>query len=407
MNLTFIRNLVKPLDSFDRLTLAYLAFLNALILFFPARLEFAPTFFVFHIMIGAACIALSNTARKAQSPAVQFLHAWTPLALFLFFFEELQYLVHLIHPGWFDTYLISFDYALFSAHPTVWLERFVSPTTNDAMQFAYMTYYFYAVILGALLYSQKDCRSLRMLMTASAAAYYIGYVISILFPIEGPFHTLAAFQSTELRGGLFTVLIGHIERFGRVHGAAFPSAHVSGSTVALLAAWHFGFRKIESPIRLLRRSASFQLARSLVESLCALRIETPFVGTHGKQNGGAQRLPFCRWPMRSPQTFRGTEHSRSEVEKSARWLFWIFLPFYLAMLVATVYGRYHYVADVLAGILTGLFGFQIGMQCFARRKSGDVLPYESNFAFSPATLPESVKFCACPPKEALPAAVRH
>jgi membrane-associated phospholipid phosphatase len=190
--------------------------------------------------------------------------------------------VHLVHPGWFDAVLIRFDYALFGVHPTVWFEQFATPSLNDAMQFAYMTYYFYTVVLGAALRARGELASFWRLMTASAAAYYIGYVVSTLFPVEGPYHTLAALHRVELSGGPVTSLMNFIESWGRVHGAAFPSAHVSGSFVAIGAAWKF------------RRN-----------------------------------------------------------------LFWIFLPFFLAMLVATVYGRYHYAADVFAGLITGWIGWRL------------------------------------------------
>jgi membrane-associated phospholipid phosphatase len=49
-----------------------------------------------------------------------------------------------------------------------------------------------------------------------------------------------------------------------------------------------------------------------------------------------------------------------------RKLFWWLLPFYVGMLFSTVYGRYHYVADVIAGIAVGFLGFWAGhrlMQC--------------------------------------------
>ncbi len=41
-------------------------------------------------------------------------------------------------------------------------------------------------------------------------------------------------------------------------------------------------------------------------------------------------------------------------------LFWIFLPLVLALLVSTVYLRYHYVVDVIAGILLFVFTIYIG-----------------------------------------------
>jgi membrane-associated phospholipid phosphatase len=50
-----------------------------------------------------------------------------------------------------------------------------------------------------------------------------------------------------------------------------------------------------------------------------------------------------------------------------RWLFWAMLPLFLCMCVSTVWGRYHYVADVFAGLLTGTLGCWIGSWFMSRR----------------------------------------
>lgn len=288
----------RACGPFEWLTLAYLGFLNLLILLFHRNLPGAPLFFLGHLALAAAVVALTAAARRSQHPILFLFYHWYPLALFLFFFEELHYLVHLVVPGWLDPWLIRFDYALFGVNPTVWLEQFASPVLNDLMQFAYMTYYVFPVVLGGVLYRRRELHAFWVVFTATAAAYYIGYAVSILFPIEGPYHTLAGLQHGELDGGAFTAAINWIESFGRVHGAAFPSAHVSGSFVMMLGAWKYG-------------STSLTTGR--------------------------------------------------------RWLFWLFLPFFLLMLVATVYGRYHYVVDVLAGLLVGAVGFRLAMTALARR----------------------------------------
>lgn len=46
--------------------------------------------------------------------------------------------------------------------------------------------------------------------------------------------------------------------------------------------------------------------------------------------------------------------------KFRRWLFWTLFPFYLVMCFSTIWGRYHYCADVLGGIVTGTLGYVIG-----------------------------------------------
>lgn len=268
--------------AFEWATLAYLFVLNFLIVVFRRNLAGAPAYLLAHFGLALAIVALCWADARCSSPALRFLRHWYPMLLFLAFFEELHYLAHLVFPGWYDRWLIQSDYALLGVHPTVWFEQFARPGPNDFMQFTYMSYYFYGVILGGVLYVRNETRAFWRVMTATGVSYYLGYLVSIFFPIEGPFHALAGLHQVDLAGGFFTSVIDFIERFGRVHGAAFPSAHVSGSLVALIGAWRY-----------------------------------------------------------------------------RRGLFWVFLPLFASMLVATVYGRYHYVADVVAGLLFGALGWAI------------------------------------------------
>jgi membrane-associated phospholipid phosphatase len=53
--------------------------------------------------------------------------------------------------------------------------------------------------------------------------------------------------------------------------------------------------------------------------------------------------------------------------KFRRWLFWVLAPVFLCMCFSTIWGRYHYVADVFAGMTTGTLGYVIGT-CIMRRR---------------------------------------
>ena len=50
-----------------------------------------------------------------------------------------------------------------------------------------------------------------------------------------------------------------------------------------------------------------------------------------------------------------------------RWLFWTMLPVFLLMCVSTIWGRYHYIADAFAGLITGTLGYVIGSWVMKRR----------------------------------------
>jgi membrane-associated phospholipid phosphatase len=237
-----------------------------------------------HVSIAAALAWLVRAASRSRSAPLQLARHWYPLPLYLFLFEELGGFVHAIFPQWIDQWLIDFDYRCAGGmQPAVWFARFASPAVNDFMQFAYMTYFLYLFLLPAVLYARKDRLAFWTTMTATAVANYSVYAIAVLLPTESPYHAFAWLRAQPLAGSYCTAVIDLIERFGRVHGAAFPSAHVAGSMVAMCAGWRY-----------------------------------------------------------------------------RRWLFRICLPFFASMCVATVYGRYHYVADVLAGLLVGHFAFVAG-----------------------------------------------
>jgi membrane-associated phospholipid phosphatase len=287
------------LGAFEWVALGYLLLSSVMIFAFSKNLARTNPVHPWKLIGAQAIVAtfiflLCGVAARAEERAKltgmqfstefwRFWRCWYPHLFFLFCFEELAYLVHLVNPNWQDAKLIAFDHWLFGVHPAVWLEQFATPLCNELIQLAYLTYFVYLVVLGGILYYRKEWHAYWSVMTYSAAAYAIGYVIAMLFPIESPWFAMAGMWHGELRGGPFTATINFIEHYGRVRGAAFPSEHVAGSVAVLWGAWRF-----------------------------------------------------------------------------RRWLFWIMLPLVTAMCFSTIWGRYHYVADIFGGTVTGTLGYLIG-----------------------------------------------
>ena len=233
--------------AFEWIALGYLGLSCVLIAMFsenlahPVRLIGVQAFVAAVILVLCRVEARRGTDRNV-CPAVSqkfwhFWRHWYPHLFFLFCFEEMAKLVHLFSPGWQDAKLIAIDQWLTGVNPSLWLERFAHPALNEFMQFAYVTYFVYLLIIGGLLYYQRDWKCYWAVMTYSAIAYVLGYVISMLFPVQSPWFAMAGIWHGELVGGPFTALVNLIEKFGRVHGAAFPSQHVAGAVAALWGAW--------------------------------------------------------------------------------------------------------------------------------------------------------------------------
>jgi membrane-associated phospholipid phosphatase len=222
----------------DRLTLAYLAFVGLLLVVSPNPLPKRGMLLAAHVGFALMIFALAYF-RQRQTPVLHFLSYWYPLGLSGFFFEEIHSIVHIIFRGWFDAPLIQFDYVMFGVHPTVWFEQHISYWLTEVMNFFYFTYWPLIPALALLLWLRHQ-KQFQEFVFALCLSYIFCYLVFIFFPVEGPYHTLRALQTVhETPGWVFTHLVEFVEKHGRIHGGAFPSAHVAGSFVATIAAYRY------------------------------------------------------------------------------------------------------------------------------------------------------------------------
>lgn len=223
----------------DRLTLAYTFFVGLLLALSTNPIQKRGKLLAVHAGILLMVFAFAYFRRHPKTPILRFLSHWYPLGLSAFFFEEIHSIVHIIHERWFDTYLINFDYAMFGVHPTIWFEQHISYGLTETMSFFYFTYWPLIPALALLLWL-SDKEQFSSYVFALCLSYCCCYLVFIFFPIEGPYHTLRQLQSiNEMPGGVFTHLVDLIEKHGRIHGGAFPSAHVAGSVVSTSAAFRY------------------------------------------------------------------------------------------------------------------------------------------------------------------------
>ena len=151
----------EPLGAFEWVALSYLGFSGALMVIYHKNLARPAFHIAVHFGVAVAILVITNVAyctgrgefsRPRIAMCLSWVRDWYPQAVLLFCFEELQILVHLIVPAWRDSVLIAFDHWLTGVYPAVWLAQFTSVWLNEAMQVAYMSYYFFLTILGASLY---------------------------------------------------------------------------------------------------------------------------------------------------------------------------------------------------------------------------------------------------------------
>lgn len=265
----------------DLLTIFFLAMLSGLAVFSaPANPAWAELFATYAALGVAILAAAAYRTRVGTAKRGFYLSVVITVMTVFIVFNSLGELIASFHATTFDDVLIAVDHSMFGVHPTVWMERWIRPTLSALLQFAYISYYFIPLWLGAVFIAKGRFEAFEEALFGIVLCFYLSYVGYLLVPAVGPRFTLSHLQTANLQlYPLIETIQAVLNALEKNKTDAFPSGHTAVSLMCLYFAW-------------------------------------------------------------------------KEREKK---LFAVFVPVVTGLLISTVYLRYHYVIDVIAGIaLTGL-----------------------------------------------------
>jgi membrane-associated phospholipid phosphatase len=220
----------------DRLLLTYWTALTIAVVLRRDRVEAWGWVLLLHAVVIAAIVVLRR--RRDRWPHA---HAWYPLLVPLIAFQEAAFLSTLFADGWQDHHILALEARLFDVPPTVWLGQFRSQSLSEMLQFGYLSYFLFLPLIGFVLYRRADQAPFFGVMAATMLAYIACYAVFLVFPTEGPAHTLRHLHPLPPPEGPLASLVQFIQRAG-THGNAFPSAHVAGAIVPAIFATRYAIR---------------------------------------------------------------------------------------------------------------------------------------------------------------------
>jgi membrane-associated phospholipid phosphatase len=153
-------------------------------------------------------------------------------------FNSLGALIAGMHTTTFDASLIAVDHAIFGVHPTVWMERLISPLLTGLLQFAYISYYSIPISLGVVLIARGRFGEFEEVLFGILLCFYLSYVGYLLVPAIGPRFTLSHLQTADLQFSPFIETIQDtLNGLEKNKTDAFPSGHTAVSLMSLYYAW--------------------------------------------------------------------------------------------------------------------------------------------------------------------------
>lgn len=185
---------------------------------------------VLAVNLCAAALALCvlPAVRGRSSAATRFIGHALPLLIFFLFYKECGLI--LSRPGvkWRDASLERPERALQEIFPEI------PAGAGELLSASYMSYVPFLVTAAVLVFrGDAGSPGLEALVRRISIAWALCFTAFVVFPVLGPRFVDAPAQEALLGDGPFGAMALFNQRYGMLHGGAFPSAHVAASVIAL------------------------------------------------------------------------------------------------------------------------------------------------------------------------------
>jgi len=291
----------------DWLTQGYLTIVGLLVLILHgANLPQWPWFVLAHLVLLVAIDGLIrwHSARPDQR-VVGFLRHFYPVLLYTFLYRETGSLNHLLETGYLDAHLLRWDLRMFGGLPSAsFMVRLPYLPVSELFYASYFSYYIMIPAVGIALFIRQRVQ-FQHYLTVMSFVFYVCYLTYIFTPVMGPPILDPRLRPLPLPPDLAGLTLPEI-----------PATIQRGPFFQVMA---YVYRHFEAP------GAAFPSSHVAV-ALCTLYF-------------------------------------------SFRYLRRIRIPHSIMVILlslATVYCRYHYVADVIAGALAAAVLIPLGNWLYAR-----------------------------------------
>jgi membrane-associated phospholipid phosphatase len=189
-----LRPLLRPLNPADLVSVCFLLFLTLLNLAFHTRVAEWSILVPVNLTVVVLIFFLAHRAEAKKTPLLINLHRWYLYPNILFIYKQLYFMVRPIHPVDYDNLLIAIDRWMFGVDPTVWLAQFSHPILTEVLQIAYSSYYVLFIILGVQVYRHHSRKEFDNAAFMIVYGFYLSYLGYFLVPAVGPRFTLHEFH---------------------------------------------------------------------------------------------------------------------------------------------------------------------------------------------------------------------
>lgn len=190
-----IKSFIKKLKAFDVVVIGFSLFLITLHIIFHSRIQDSSTWILIDILIILFAFAISYLESLADKKIWRIIHYWYIAPIILITFRQLFFMIKPIRIQDYDYLFIAIDRWIFGGDPTHFLYQFSSPLLTEILQIIYGMFYLLPIILCLSLLRKDRFIALDFALFSIIYGFYLSYLGYFLLPGIGPRFTLHDFNT--------------------------------------------------------------------------------------------------------------------------------------------------------------------------------------------------------------------
>lgn len=222
----------------DIVILSALALFSLLAVGGRATVDRWPAHVAANLAVAAAVLASAALVAHLRRPIpVLVLRTVTVSLSYAYLFGAVAGLQLILHGRFLDDLVLAFEERLFGVQPTLWMERFVTPSLTEWLMFCYVIYVPLYPLLCGVLHWKRGATAVEEYFFTLGLANVLCDVGFVLFPVASPLYWMPERYRVPLEGWVFTWFGELIRTRTHYAGGSIPSPHAAAATVMWLMAW--------------------------------------------------------------------------------------------------------------------------------------------------------------------------
>jgi len=199
-----LKSLIKHLKAFDVVVIIFYIILSIVHIIFRTKIDTWVIWVLINFAIIIISFLLAYLESKHDNEFWNGVHYWYIVPVILLTFKQLYFMVKPIRVYDYDFLFIEIDRWIFGADPTHLLQQIANPVLTELLQIIYGSFYLLPILLGLFLVRKKRYVAMDFAVFVLIYGFYLSYLGYFILPGIGPRFTLHDFTTiNEQLPGLF------------------------------------------------------------------------------------------------------------------------------------------------------------------------------------------------------------